>query len=54
MAKEFSFEEAFNAPKEDKEKKSFSFQEAVQQPSAPFSFPDLCQKYTSNHWRWRT
>ena len=41
MAKEFSFEEAIGTPKEDKEKKQFSFQDAVQQPSAGFSLKDL-------------
>jgi len=45
MAKEFSFEEAFNAPKEDKDKKSFSFQEAVKQPSAGFSLKDLALSF---------
>jgi len=41
MAKEFSFDEAIGTPKEDKEKKSFSFQDAVKQPEAGFSLKDL-------------
>ena len=47
MAKEFSYEDALSAPKEDKEKKkTFSFQEAVQQPSAKSSLKDIALAFS--------
>jgi len=46
MAKEFSYEDALSAPKEDKEKKGFSYQEAAQQPSAKSSLKDIALAFS--------